>query len=47
MIVKSLLSVAVIVMMIPGLIIEPGPVSEVVGIGALLSIWGVDWKGGS
>lgn len=36
------LSAAVIVLMIPGLIIEPGPVSEAVGIGALLTIWSVD-----
>ncbi len=30
----------VVVMMIPGLIIEPGPISEIVGVGAIATIWG-------
>jgi len=36
------LSVAVVVAAIPGLIIEPGPISEIVALGALGAIWGVD-----
>lgn len=36
------LTVVVIIMMIPGLIIEPGPISEIVGIGVILAIWGFD-----
>lgn len=39
---KIFLSVVVVVLMIPGLIIEPGPLSEIMGIGALGSIWGLD-----
>lgn len=41
-IVKVLLSVAVVVVAIPGLIIEPGPLSEIAALGALATIWGVD-----
>lgn len=42
---KILLTGIVIILMIPGLIIEPGPLSEVIGLGAILSIWGIDWDG--
>lgn len=38
--VKTLLSVGIVVVAIPGLIIEPGPLSEVAAIGAILAIWG-------
>jgi len=41
-IVKVALSAVVVVFAIPGLIIEPGPVSEIVAIAALGSIWGFD-----
>jgi len=34
-----LLTVAVIVAAIPGFVVEPGPLSEVVAIGALAAIW--------
>lgn len=37
------LSLIVIVLMIPGLIVEPGPLSEIVGLGALGTIWGFDF----
>lgn len=36
------LSAVVIVLMIPGLIIEPGPLSEIAGLAALGAIWGFD-----
>ena len=36
---KVLLTVAVIVTAIPGLIVEPGPLSEVVALGLLAVIW--------
>ena len=35
-------SVVILILMVPGLIVEPGPVSEVVGLGALGAVWGVD-----
>jgi len=41
--VKVLLSGIVIVMAIPGLIIEPGPISEIVALAALGTIWGFDF----
>lgn len=40
------LSAVVIVMAIPGLIIEPGPISEIMALGALGVIWGFDLPGG-
>ena len=36
---KVLLTVAVIATAIPGLIVEPGPLSEVVALGLLAVIW--------
>jgi len=36
---KVIMSVAVIVAAIPGLVVEPGPVSEVVALGVLGAIW--------
>jgi len=39
---KLTLSAVVVVLMVPGLIIEPGPISEIVGLAALGSIWGFD-----
>lgn len=36
---KVILSVAVVVAAIPGLILEPGPLSEVVALGVLAAIW--------
>lgn len=40
--VKAGLSAIVVVLMIPGLIVEPGPLSEIAGLAALGSIWGLD-----
>jgi len=40
------LSVIVIIFAIPGLVIEPGPFSEIAAIGALGAIWGFDIGGG-
>lgn len=42
---KVALSAVVIILMIPGLVIEPGPISEIVGLAALGSIWGFDLTG--
>jgi hypothetical protein len=39
--IKVGISILVVVLMIPGLIIEPGPISEVAGISVLLGIWGI------
>lgn len=36
---KLALSVVVIIAAIPGLIIEPGPFSEIAAVGVLLAIW--------
>lgn len=47
MIAKILLSAAVIVVAIPGLVIEPGPLSELAALAALGSIWGFDLPGDS
>lgn len=44
--VKFVLTAGIGILMVPGLIIEPGPISEIVGIGAILSVWGIDWDGG-
>lgn len=38
--VKFGLTLVVVVLMIPGLVVEPGPISEIIGLGAILSIWG-------
>lgn len=32
----------IVVLMIPGLIVEPGPVSEVAGLAAIGAVWGFD-----
>ena len=45
--VKLGLSAVVVLFAIPGLVIEPGPVSEIVALGALGTIWGFDLPGGS
>jgi hypothetical protein len=44
--VKALLTAVIVVLMVPGLIIEPGPISEIIGIGFLASIWGLDFMPG-
>jgi len=36
---KVMLSVVVVVFAIPGLIIEPGPFSEIAAFGVLVTIW--------
>lgn len=45
-VVKIALSAVVILFAIPGLVIEPGPLSELAALGALGAIWGVDLPGG-
>lgn len=39
---KVIMSAVIIVMMVPGLVVEPGPISEVVGVGALGVVWGFE-----
>lgn len=43
--VQLLLTAVVIVLAIPGLIVEPGPLSELAALGALGVIWGFDLPG--
>lgn len=45
--VKLLLTGIVLVFAIPGLIIEPGPLSEIAALAALGTIWGFDLGGDS
>lgn len=40
------LTLIILMLMVPGLVIEPGPVSEIVGAAAIGSVWGVDLTGG-
>jgi len=40
------LTAAIVVMAIPGLIVEPGPFSELVAAGLIAGVWGVDFDGG-
>ncbi|MFU1780717.1 hypothetical protein ACM16X_04985 [Haloarcula japonica] len=42
---KGLLTAIIVVLMVPGLVIEPGPVTEVVGVAAIGSVWGLDLTG--
>lgn len=42
---KAALTALILVLMVPGLVVEPGPVSEVVGVAAIGSVWGVDLNG--
>lgn len=39
---KLTLTAGVVVVAIPGLIVEPGPLSEIAALGALATIWGMD-----
>lgn len=39
---KLLLTAGVIVVAIPGLVVEPGPLSELAALSALAAIWGAD-----
>lgn len=41
---KVAATAVVLVLMVPGLIIEPGPLSEILGLAAIGSIWGFDWS---
>lgn len=36
------LTMLIIILAIPGLVIEPGPVSEVVALSMVAAVWGVD-----
>jgi len=38
---KLILSAGIVLLMIPGLVIEPGPLSEVGGFAALAALWGL------
>jgi len=40
---KVLLTGIILVLMVPGLVIEPGPISEVLGFAAIGSVWGLDF----
>lgn len=40
--VKLALSIAIVIAAIPGLIIEWGPLSEIIALGSLGTIWGID-----
>jgi hypothetical protein len=42
LVVKVGLTMMIVVFMVPGLIVEPGPLSEVVGLGAIATVWGFD-----
>jgi hypothetical protein len=39
---KGIITAVILVMMVPGLVVEPGPVSEIVGVGAIGTVWGVE-----
>jgi hypothetical protein len=43
--VQAALTLLIVVLMVPGLIVEPGPVSEVLGLAAIGAVWGVDLGG--
>lgn len=43
---KALMTGIVLVLMVPGLIVEPGPLSEIVGLAAIGGIWGMNLTGG-
>lgn len=45
--VQIALTAGIVILMIPGLLIEPGPLSEIAGIGAIFAIWGFDFPGGN
>lgn len=42
-VVKALLTALITIVAIPGLVIEPGPISEIAWIGGVSAIWGLDW----
>jgi len=46
-VIKTGLTAIILVLMLPGLVIEPGPISEVVGLAAIGTVWGVDLGGES
>lgn len=39
---KAALTLGIVVLAIPGLFIEPGPISEAVAITAIFGLWGLD-----
>lgn len=41
--VKLLLTALILILGVPGLVIEPGPFSEIAVIGGLSAVWGLDW----
>jgi hypothetical protein len=43
---KLFLTGVILVLMVPGLLIEPGPLSEFVGFAAIGSVWGYDFGAG-
>lgn len=44
--IKLFLTGLVAVFAVPGLILEPGPFSEITAAGLLAAIWGLDWSSG-
>lgn len=42
---KLFLTGVVAIFALPGLIVEPGPFSELTAAGLLAAIWGLDWSG--
>jgi hypothetical protein len=45
-VIKVFLTGVVVVLGVPGLVIEPGPFSEIITAGLIASIWGLDWSTG-
>ena len=41
--IKTGISVLIILMALPGVVFEPGPLSEIVAVGAVGTVWGVDF----
>lgn len=44
--IKMGLTAIILIMALPGLVIEPGPISEVVALAGIGTVWGVDFDGG-
>lgn len=40
------LTLIIVVLAVPGLVIEPGPFSEIVAGGLFAAVWGLDFDGG-
>lgn len=42
---RVVLSIGVAIAALPGVVIEPGPISETLALSVILGIWSVDWGG--